>query len=621
MKLYSRIAVLISILAVFSLFVGCNIVDPDDNDKDKDKTDITMTDAEAVADAGTKLDYADITFASGEASDDVKGNFTLPLTGENGTVISWDETDDTGNNVSINDSTGVVTVTRPDFGDGDATVILTATITKGTETVVKYFTFIIVEAPVVFVENTGLPQWANTTIATTTSGYCWFKGVDVDSIGNIYAGGEINGTGSVNFGNSVSVSGVTNTRALVVVKYNSLGEAQWAKTLQSGPDDKQIIVDDVEVDSEDNVYISGYLPSGATYVFSGTVSLTPPTGNSGNFYLAKFDSNGNALWAKSAVSGWTTNTTTLASDDDGNIFISLAAQSTAYNFGDSVTYNSTSLNSNSIIIKYNSAGTPQWATGASSGAATFVFYGLDCDASGNVYAAGYINGTATVSFGTIDTTGVNASWNILLVKFNGSGVAQAGRTLTTATSLSYLKGVAVNRTTGDVYAVGSIRGAGAFDFGNSITAQVTNGGSSNNMLLLRLSSSLTTQSATVLADAKSKDNILTKVKVDSDGNVFASGYCTNADTFDFGNSVSATSPAAGDNPLLVMYSSTGVVQWAKFQTVRPGNSTYYDIGLFLDGSAYIAGYINSTDQYEFGNSITATGVISSNSNHLLVQFK
>ena len=138
MKLYSRIAVLISILVVFSLFAGCNIVDPDDNDKDKTTP---MTDAEAVADAGTKLDYADITFAAGDSSSTVTDDFVLPLTGANGTVIAWSEKTDAGDNIDLtNDS---ATITRPSFDDGDATVVLTATISKGTEESTKDFSLTI----------------------------------------------------------------------------------------------------------------------------------------------------------------------------------------------------------------------------------------------------------------------------------------------------------------------------------------------------------------------------------------------------------------------------------------------------------------------------------------------
>ncbi len=173
MKFYSRIAVLISILAVVGLFVGCSIVDPDDKDKTK-----PMTDVDAVADAVTKLTYSNITFESGEASDDVENDFTLPLTGENGTTITWDETNDTGNNVSINNSTGVVTITRPVGTDAEITLI--ATITKGSESDSKEF----------IVTITGV-NWSQLGVNPFSTGLYSGTATFVDTNGDIYVYGSI----------------------------------------------------------------------------------------------------------------------------------------------------------------------------------------------------------------------------------------------------------------------------------------------------------------------------------------------------------------------------------------------------------------------------------------------
>ncbi len=95
----------------------------------------TMTDAEAVAGAKTDLDSSDLIFGGSDTATRVTQNLTLPLSGSNGTSISWTEKTDTGNNISLSGNSAVVT--RPTYGEGDKTVTLTATITKNGATVTK----------------------------------------------------------------------------------------------------------------------------------------------------------------------------------------------------------------------------------------------------------------------------------------------------------------------------------------------------------------------------------------------------------------------------------------------------------------------------------------------------
>ncbi|MCL2307787.1 MAG: InlB B-repeat-containing protein [Proteobacteria bacterium] len=85
--------------------------------------ELAPTDAQAVA-----ADKATLTWSVIQGTNTAENNVTanlaaLPLTGANGTTISW-----LSSNTSVVSNTGVVT--RPSFGSGDANVILTATIIK-----------------------------------------------------------------------------------------------------------------------------------------------------------------------------------------------------------------------------------------------------------------------------------------------------------------------------------------------------------------------------------------------------------------------------------------------------------------------------------------------------------
>ena len=72
-----------------------------------------------------------ISFASGDSATSVTKNITLP-SGSNGVNVTWASSNTT---VVSNDGT----VTRPAFADGNATVILTATLSKGTASDTKAF--------------------------------------------------------------------------------------------------------------------------------------------------------------------------------------------------------------------------------------------------------------------------------------------------------------------------------------------------------------------------------------------------------------------------------------------------------------------------------------------------
>ncbi|MDF2698657.1 MAG: hypothetical protein K0Q49_213 [Haloplasmataceae bacterium] len=90
--------------------------------------ELAKTDSEKLNEAKTSLA---IIFATDENKDSVKSNITLPTTEGNAAVV-W-----SSSILETVSATGVVT--RPGFGAGDATVVLTATLTVGSETTIKQF--------------------------------------------------------------------------------------------------------------------------------------------------------------------------------------------------------------------------------------------------------------------------------------------------------------------------------------------------------------------------------------------------------------------------------------------------------------------------------------------------
>jgi hypothetical protein len=52
----------------------------------------------------------------------------------------------------------------------------------------------------------------------------------------VYAAGSINGTGICDFGEGITATGTVNSDNAVLVKHDSSGKAQWARTVTASPD-------------------------------------------------------------------------------------------------------------------------------------------------------------------------------------------------------------------------------------------------------------------------------------------------------------------------------------------------------------------------------------------------
>lgn len=365
--------------------------------------------------------------------------------------------------------------------------------------------------------------------------------------GSVYAAGSIAGTGTYDFGNGQTAAGMFGGYNSALVKYDSSGVAQWARTVTAG-NDQSSFEGVAAVPDGSAVYAAGYITGTGTYNFGNNVTVTGAfrgTFNSDNLLLVKYDGAGNAQWAKTVT-------------------------------GTGINYSV--LNSVAVAI------------------------------DGSVYAAGYI-GAGTYSFGNnVTATGMNTGFNIVLVKYDSLGNAQWAETVTAGNNYSYFYSVAA-APDGSVYAAGYIAGSGLYGFGNSVTSQGASS-LSNNAVLVKYDSAGNAQWAKTLT-AGSEDSIFYSVAAASDGSVYAAGYVTGTGTYNFGNSKTVTGASNGDNLVLVKYDSAGTAQWAQTVTRGGGSSRFYSVSAAPDGSVYAAGYVSKTSTYSFGNGVIAAGTSSS----------
>lgn len=340
-------------------------------------------------------------------------------------------------------------------------------------------------------DSSGTALWAQTV--TPPGGDCssTFTGVAADSSGNSYAVGSISGDctnqgGAFGFGNGVTVSGPSTGSATVIVKYNTSGNAQWAKTV-TNPAGGSSQLNAVAVNSSGVVYAVGTVTGTGLYDFGNARSFTGATSGTSGF-VAKYDSLGGiqgVVTLSTAPAGSNISYNSLAIDSSGNVWVagSVADASGSFDFGSGITASAGSTNKAALLVKYSAIGltntTASAYVSASGEMATFNSVGVDF--LGRVIAGGQI-GSGIHDFGNSVTIGGPATDNAVLVGFNSAGAALWAQSPISGSSKSNFLSLAIDSSAG-IFIGGTIRGSAIYDFGNSVSISGYNSFGLNSALL------------------------------------------------------------------------------------------------------------------------------------------
>lgn len=256
------------------------------------------------------------------------------------------------------------------------------------------------------IDGTGNWLWAKSAGTTTSSNYGY--GVAVDSADNVYVSGYYYAekTDNAVFG-SLTFSG-TNSGRMFVAKLDKAGAWQWVK--EAGADGNTCQAWGVAIDSADNVFVTGRFYRAATF---GSLSLSA-SGNNYDVFVAKLDKTGAWQWAKQAGGGSSDYAYRIRTDSSGNAYVAGAAYSGA-TFG-SLSLSS-SRNRDAFVAKIDGSGTWQWVTGGGGSSSDYA-YDLALDSNGNVYATGFFYNTAT--FGTFSLSSAGEA-DIFIAKLDNTG--------------------------------------------------------------------------------------------------------------------------------------------------------------------------------------------------------
>jgi hypothetical protein len=262
--------------------------------------------------------------------------------------------------------------------------------------------------------SSGNVIWAKST--TGTGGGVGY-GISTDANGSAYVTGEF-GSPNIVFGSDTLTNNSYDNRGnnIFIVKYDSSGNVIWAKSagetgFSIADNNSNNVGYGISIDASSNVYVTGSFTD--TVVF-GTDTLI----NDGiyNFFIVKYNSSGNVIWAKNTVAGNDDIGIGISTDVNSNVYVTGSFNSAKIVFG-----NDTLINAGGFcvfIVKYDSSGNVIWARNA-SGTGNDYGEGISVDFNGNVYVTGDFN-YRSIIFGA-DTLSCAGSQNVFIVKYDPNG--------------------------------------------------------------------------------------------------------------------------------------------------------------------------------------------------------
>jgi hypothetical protein len=175
-----------------------------------------------------------------------------------------------------------------------------------------------------------------------------------DANGNVFVTGYFTGA-SLIFGTYTLTN--SGNEDVFILKYDANGNGVWAQGAGGAGSDYAFAC---AADANGNIALTGHFTS--TSITFGTTTLT--SAGSWDMYVAKYDAGGTALWAKSAGGTSIETGRGCSTDINGNIIVAGGFQSSSITFG-STTLNSNGAGMDIFIAKYDPNGNELWAQGAS----------------------------------------------------------------------------------------------------------------------------------------------------------------------------------------------------------------------------------------------------------------
>ncbi len=398
--------------------------------------------------------------------------------------------------------------------------------------------------------------------------------IALDGSNNIYVAGVFSDTAQ--FGTTSLVCHDTfNHLNNYLAKYNQAGALLWAKGFSG-------YYPYIATDQAGNIYVTGRFGF-ATNETIDTFHLT--SAGTADIFLAKFNSSGNTLWVKTFGGSSFDSPEAIATDPNGNIFITGFFMSPSLSFG-SITVTNTTFGDKVFVVKLDSSGNGLWAKSA-GGISNDISDAIATDNLGNVYFMGNFN-SPSINFGTTNLIKIGHT-DDFIVKLDQNGGEIWARSIGTATYQNQDGYISVNNA-GEIFLADRV---------------ITNSGNSSFPTLYKYDTS-----GTLLWTRQGQCSCSFfgpwGLAADNNGNVFmVSGG--NSGVINFGTiSLNMNNPDE-DNSYLIEYDSNGTAIWGQVNNGGGDDDAPMIIDnnchLFLSGDFYTSQFIIGSDTLVNSNAV------------------
>jgi len=407
-----------------------------------------------------------------------------------------------------------------------------------------------------------------------SSAHDWGYAVAVDRQGNVIVVGSFQGTASFGVA-SVTSSGSSD---IFVAKMDSSGKWLWVQKAGSVSSD---IARGVDVDALGNIVITGDF--GGSILFGS--NRLKPVGKHDAF-VAKLDSSGKWLWAKSIGSSDTDRGFGVVVDSQSNIVV-VGSYESSINMG-KIRFTATG-SKDAFVIKFDKSGTGLWGLSL-GGLGHDEAFGVDTDSQDNIAVIGryqrrfpfgsqglQCKGTEDTFVGLLDKSGKH----LWVRRIGGND---------TARGLSIAVGPKDN-----------IHVTGFFKFTTYFGSEaLTVKGPSSEIFISKLTNKgswLWTRRA-----GGPKNDYGQGIAVDKQGNVSITGYFWGVSTF---GATKLTAPGSFRDVFVSKLDTSGKWLWSK-QAGNTGEEAGQAIAVDAKGYIYVTGYFGGTVSFQ-GSSVSSTG--------------
>ena len=391
------------------------------------------------------------------------------------------------------------------------------------------------------------------------------RAVAADGAGRVAVFGDFQN--DLTIGNTTLNSG--GATDLFLAQYDRIGNLRWVR--QAGGSG-EIRANDVACDLANNIIVTGY--------YYGTVNFDGNQLNSSGSYdvfIAKYDVDGNLVWAKSAGGSYDDSGVGIATDFFNRIVV------TGFYTG-SADFDGEILNSGGdsdiFLVRYNASGTQEWVRSA-GGADIDVAQDVTVFSNSDICISGYFLGSA--GFGNLTPlSNSDGTKDVFLAYYTGNGDAVWARQASASGDIvSY--GLTKDNN-GGVAIAGYFNGSATFD------ALSLNSNGAEDIFITNYDIQGNVQWAR--GGGGSSNDIARSVTVDNNSNIYVVGDFSSTATF----GATTLTSAGGNDVIILKYNPDGSVAWAR-QAGGSGEDTGYRIYADPYNDILVSGSFSSTANF------------------------